>query len=238
MSRIRYLKPEFFKDEDLATLDFKVRLFYQGLWNFADKAGRLEERPMRLKAEIFPYDKVDVNKCLDLLSKPKNGSGRPFIQRYSDNGLKLIQILSWDKHQKPHHKEPESILPPAPPTITIKGTITIKEHDRSGTSNHGDNTVETPSLKYFKEKHLDFVLLTTEELKKLINRFGGPDTEKRIERLNNYLGSTGKKYRSHYHTILCWASKENFSIKKDEYPETIQKALNEVRNATSTRKPL
>ena len=103
MPRIRYLKPDFFKDEDIATLPFECRLFYEGLWVFADKAGRLEDRPARLKAEIFPYDNVDAEKCLDLLSKPKSGSGQPFINRYATEGQRFIQINTFLKHQRPHH---------------------------------------------------------------------------------------------------------------------------------------
>ncbi|HCL00410.1 MAG TPA: hypothetical protein DHW42_09955, partial [Candidatus Marinimicrobia bacterium] len=105
MSRIRYLKPDFFKDEDLALLPFEVRLFFAGLWNFADKAGRLENRPRRLKIEIFPYDNVDVEKCIKTLSKPKNGSNKPFIQEYEVDDCQYIQIINWEKHQKPHHTE-------------------------------------------------------------------------------------------------------------------------------------
>ena len=127
MARIRYLKPEFFEDEHLAELPFETRLFFAGLWNFADKAGRLEDRPARLKVKIFPYDKVDIDKCLELLSKPKNGTGRPFIQRYEAQGERYIQIVAWDKHQKPHHTEQPSVIPPAPPlNTTEKIKIKIK----------------------------------------------------------------------------------------------------------------
>ena len=41
---------------------------------------------------------------------------------------------------------------------------------------------------------------------KLIEKFGS-DTKNWIERLNNYIGSKGKKYKSHYHTILAWDRK-------------------------------
>jgi uncharacterized phage protein (TIGR02220 family) len=138
MARIRYLKPDFFKDEDLATFPYEVRLFFAGLWNFADKAGRLEDRPLRLKAEIFPYDKVDVDKCLELLSKLKNGSNKPFIHRYEIGGNKYIQIVNWDKHQKPHNTEKESEIPPIPPLNTKgmeKGTIKGMEKSESNSTN-------------------------------------------------------------------------------------------------------
>ena len=114
MPRIRYLKPDFFKDEDLARYPFETRLCYQGLWVLADKAGRLEDRPLRLKAEIFPYDDVDIEVCLKHLSEHKNGSGKPFIHRYSTDKQRFIQIINWQKHQKPHHTEKESVIPDPP----------------------------------------------------------------------------------------------------------------------------
>ena len=165
MARIRYLKPDFFKDEDLAELPFETRLFFAGLWNFADKAGRLEDRPLRLKAEIFPYDKVDVDKCLDLLSKPKNGSGKPFLQRYKVGQERFIQITGWDKHQRPHHTEQDSHIPPAP--LMEKGMEKEREHDRSTELRNGVTTVKRPLhlsdddfLKTLKAnpayKHIDF----------------------------------------------------------------------------------
>lgn len=115
MPRIRYLKPEFFSDEDLAEIPFQTRLAYAGLWCFADKEGRLEDRPKYLKAMIFPYDNVDMEKQLQLLSKPKVNNGTPFIIRYASEGHNFIEIVSWHKHQKPHHTEKESVFPPAPP---------------------------------------------------------------------------------------------------------------------------
>ena len=128
IARIRYLKPAFWKDEDIAELPHHTRLFYLGLWNFADKSGRLKDRPKWLKVEIFPYEKADIEKMLQQLSKHKNNSLRPFIQRYEINGINYIQILAWDEHQKPHHQEQDSLLPPCPYNIdTIKTTETIKE---------------------------------------------------------------------------------------------------------------
>ena len=116
MPRTRYLKPEFFSDEDLAELPFQARLTFAGLWCYADRAGRLEDRPKFLKAMIFPYDNVDMEKQLEILNNGKHENGTPFIQRYEANGIKLLQIVKWDKHQKPHHSEKESIFPPPSPS--------------------------------------------------------------------------------------------------------------------------
>lgn len=61
-----------------------------------------------------------------------------------------------------------------------------------------------------KEKFGEFdnVLLSPEEFDKLKVRFG-EQTESYIERLSNYVASTGKRYKSHYATILNWAEKDS-----------------------------
>lgn len=118
MGRIRYLQPGFFKDEDLVEHPFWIRILFEGLWTIADKEGRLEDRPKRIKAEIFPYESVNIEKGLCELAKIKNHSKRPFIQRYEINGEPYIQIINWHKHQKPHHTEKDSIIPEPPPINT------------------------------------------------------------------------------------------------------------------------
>lgn len=128
MPRIRYIKPDFFKDEHLKELPFEARLLFAGLWCWADRDGRLEDRPERVKVEIMPYDQVDVEKMLEMLSQPKNGTTRPFIQRYEVAGEKYIQIISWDKHQKPHHTEKKSTIP-IPPKLSLtvkKPSLTVR----------------------------------------------------------------------------------------------------------------
>lgn len=105
MSRARNIKPGFFKNELLVELPFEVRLLFIGLWTLADREGRLEDRPVRIKMEIFPADSVDVNGSLDSLHRDG------FIERYAVGNAKYIQILAWKKHQNPHCKEAESTIP-------------------------------------------------------------------------------------------------------------------------------
>ena len=63
--------------------------------------------------------------------------------------------------------------------------------------------------KPVKHKHGEYrnVLLTDEELAKLRQQFPH-DLPARIERLSEYIASTGKKYKSHYATIRAWASRD------------------------------
>ena len=51
------------------------------------------------------------------------------------------------------------------------------------------------------------VMLADDELERLKDRFPA-DWADRIERLSCYLASTGKRYKSHYATILNWARKD------------------------------
>lgn len=105
--RSRELKPGFFKNEILASLPPHARLLFQGLWCCADRAGRLEDRPLRIKAEVFPYENVDNFEAL--LSQL---AAKGFINRYEDSGSRYIQVVEFAKHQHPHPRETPSVIPP------------------------------------------------------------------------------------------------------------------------------
>lgn len=107
MARTRYLKQEFFQDEELCELSPWHRLCYAGLWTEADRAGRLEDRPKRLKARLFPYDDVDMEGLLTELAR------RGFVIRYIADGRAYVAIKpnSWGRHQYPRKDEPASRIP-------------------------------------------------------------------------------------------------------------------------------
>lgn len=103
--RARNLKPGFFTNEELVELPFEARLLFAGLWCMADREGRLQDRPKRVKIEIFPADDVDVDKCLVALAT------RKLILRYVIDGTQYIQIVNFHKHQHPHKTEKPSVIP-------------------------------------------------------------------------------------------------------------------------------
>lgn len=102
MSRIRYIKPGFWRNDRLAECSFQGRLLFIGLWNFADRDGFVENRPKRIKADIFPYDDCDVPGLLSELE------GHGFIAITNLGGEEVIQIANWHRHQRPHHQEAPS----------------------------------------------------------------------------------------------------------------------------------
>ena len=123
MARSRNIKPSFFTNDELAELDPLARLLFIGLWTIADREGRLEDRPKRIKAEILPYDDCDIDACL------KNLSNKSFVVRYEVNGERYIQICNFKKHQNPHIKENPSVIP----VPDLHQTSTVQEPNENGT---------------------------------------------------------------------------------------------------------
>lgn len=103
--RARNIKPDFFKNETLAEIPHQTRLLFIGLWCYADREGYLEARPKKIKAEIFPYEEINITESLATLAV----SG--FIHIYASSGnYPVIKILNFNKHQRPHYNEKPSIL--------------------------------------------------------------------------------------------------------------------------------
>lgn len=106
--RARNLKPGFFQNEQLAELPIEARLLFAGLWCMADREGRLEDRPKRIKMAIFPADMIDVEPLLRGLADQK------LIVRYLVGGVAYLWIPRFMEHQNPHPHERASVIPPCP----------------------------------------------------------------------------------------------------------------------------
>ena len=122
-SRIRTIKPDFFKHERLFDAEMEsglpLRLSFIGLWTQCDREGRFEWRPRMLKAEILPYDDIDFSRVLDALAT------RGFVVKYASDDREYGHIPSWHRHQVVNNRETPSKIP-EPPEIII-------EHDASST---------------------------------------------------------------------------------------------------------
>ncbi len=110
--RTRDLKPKFFRNQELAELHPHVRLLYMGLWCFVDRAGRCLDNPKLIKADVFPFENVPVDKHLQTLADAD------FIERYQVGGKRYIWVKKFLAHQHPHPHETDSVLPPAPGEVT------------------------------------------------------------------------------------------------------------------------
>lgn len=163
MARARNIKPGLYKNEDLAECSIWARYIFPGLWMLADREGRLEDRPKRIKGELLPYDSVEVEPLLAELAE--NG----FIRRYEVRGERFIYVVKFLEHQAPHGTERDGVCPDEDGYLTVheRGKngyttgnfalhpygLTVKEHASNsdltvngGSSSGGENTLIPDSL--------------------------------------------------------------------------------------------
>ena len=96
----------------------------------------------------------------------------------------------------------------------IKTTQTPFSNDTINKNDKNDKKYTNPTTPRKKTKYLEYVLLSVVEYNKLVEAFGKAGADDWIEQLNLYIGSHGKKYASHYMTILSWSKKEAKASKK------------------------
>ena len=112
MARIRTVKPELFRHEELFECEVEtnlpIRIAFAGLFTAADREGRFEWKPKTLKLDCLPHDEVDFSRVLDALTT------RGFVVRYACNGREYGVIPSFTRHQVINNRETESHLPPPP----------------------------------------------------------------------------------------------------------------------------
>jgi hypothetical protein len=118
--RARNLKPGLFKNEKLGSADPLLTILFEGLWCMADREGRLEDRPLRICAEVFPYRRSVTEKKVDTMLDWLQEHG--FIARYEvqneigekttvGKSSQCIQVLNFLRHNNPHKHERPSEIP-------------------------------------------------------------------------------------------------------------------------------
>jgi len=139
----------------------------------------------------------------------------------------FLCLPSWEKYQSADkmekireqnrlrkRRERAKLLPPADMSRDSHATVTQchatdidkdidTDRDIDIESNKADKPPKAPRHKYGQYSN---VLLSDEDLEKLKSEFS--DWEKRIERLSEYMASTGKSYKNHLATIRNWARRD------------------------------
>jgi predicted phage replisome organizer len=131
-----------------------------------------------------------------------------------------IFITNWDKHQniegldkireqtrlRMQKYRAKKALPPGKDYVTRNGDVTVTQGDAT------ELDIDKKKKKNKKEPepkihYAEFVSLTEKQYATLIDEHGQAFVDKCVEVLNNYKASSGKKYKSDYHTILNWVIK-------------------------------
>lgn len=124
-----------------------------------------------------------------------------FLAIKTTNKYTLVTILKYNLYQNGSNYEGKQ-----------KGKVRASKGQGKGkvrATNNNGNKVNNDNNEKEKKKYMDVVLLTKEEYKKLIDKFGEDIAKDKIEELSLYIKSRGKekKYKDHYATILSWDRK-------------------------------
>lgn len=131
MARSRNIKPGFFDNDLLAEVPPLGRLLFIAMWTLADRDGKLEDRPAKIKKQALGYDECDIEALLGALAS------RGFILRYTVAGMGFIKVTNWHKHQQPHVKEVASTIPEP----LEQGASTVQAPDKPGTSTEQESLI-------------------------------------------------------------------------------------------------
>lgn len=112
MPRIRSIKPDFFKSEDVSALPLRARLTWIGLWTHCDDHGRYKDSARLIKGDIWSLDDVslrDIDEDLAGLEAERR------IARYEVDGKRFLAIVNWHAHQAINRpSKPRYPGPPVP----------------------------------------------------------------------------------------------------------------------------
>ncbi|MGG3873189.1 hypothetical protein [Brevibacillus laterosporus] len=142
---------------------------------------------------------------LDILeTKLKKANGAPTVHyrlkkdQFSESILKFLQnrIL---KNSRIHSE------------VSLVSSISNKLLTQITTEDIYIPDSKKPKNQKPKKKYAEFVSMTEVEYEKLVSKHGKALTEKMIEKLDNYKGANGKKYKSDYRAILNWVEEKVLS---------------------------
>ena len=195
---------------------FEEVLFYRLIVN-CDDYGRFDGRVPVIKNRLFPLkDNLTAKTVKDGINKLASVG---LVFPYEFGGKPYLYLPTWNDHQNVRAKRSKY---PAPEDGVIASACNCN-HVSANVPVIQSNPIQSESLSEsvsvsesnadnVRHKHglYENVLLTDVEYEKVQEEFPN-DYHDRIERLSEYIASTGKKYKSHLATIRSWARKDSSS---------------------------
>ena len=155
--RIRSIKPEFWRSEDIAALPIPDRLLFIGLWSYVDDNGVGPDRESLIAADLFADDlSRDPRDTLARISEGlRRLSDSGLITRYTVENRRYIAVTTWGQHQridkpnKPRYPLPTSenaeFATPSRDSREIPAPGTGEQGNR-GTGEQVENTLPEPPV--------------------------------------------------------------------------------------------
>lgn len=118
--RIRTVKPEFWRSDDVTALTRDERLLFIGLWSYVDDNGVGIDDYRQIAGDLFAMEEDQTEIRQFIRDGLATLSRRLLIARYTVDGKHYIYVTGWDKHQRIDRPgKPRYPKPPAdykPPT--------------------------------------------------------------------------------------------------------------------------
>lgn len=135
--RIRSTKPEFWRSERIASVDWDARLVLKGLESFVDDNGVGKDDLALIVGDLFQRDLVrEPSRTLARVSEAISALHQAgLIHRYEANGTRLLFISFWESVQRVD-KPQDGRFPRPDGTFNYKDSV-IRESSRALASNSG-----------------------------------------------------------------------------------------------------
>jgi len=197
----------------LSALSTFEALLFTWIIPHCDDYGRMDGNAKIVKGIVMPLRDEpveDVEKALKELTK------KQLIERYTIEDEEYLQIEKWEDHQT--FKTDRNRVAKYPPNPNGTQLETNWKNRPSKLSE-----VKLSEVKIIEEKstygEFKNVLLKKEEYDKMIDSLGEKNTNILIEELSSYIASKGKRYSSHYATLLNWARRKYMENQRSNKPK-------------------
>lgn len=187
-----------FDDEKITEL--YIKFGYEGLGLFYTLLEKIakQEKPVKtsvLKTQLKVKKRLEKCWCfMDEIGLISSNNGETFNEKLL-NYSEMYQIKKEKTRKKVQEwREKQADRECVTDYVPVSNLPKVKE---SKVNKNKDNKI-----------YSEFVSMLPDEYEKLIQKYGEPNTLKFIEKLNNYKGAKGVKYKSDYLAILNWVVKE------------------------------
>ncbi|WP_280246004.1 hypothetical protein [Nocardia abscessus] len=148
--RIRSIKPEFWRSDDIDALDWHHRLVFIGLWSYVDDNGVGVDKLASICADLFAGDlERDPRETFARVSEAlQTFAERGLIQRYSVDSRAYLFITGWKTHQRIDKPGKPRYPLPTSENAVIRETLAAPSRDSRetvapGTEEQGNRGTDT-----------------------------------------------------------------------------------------------
>jgi len=235
----RIIKESIRESDSIDNLTAEAEVMFYRLITYTDDYGRFKAHPRIINPAIFPLKSYSDNQIIKWLDEIGNNSMIVFYKgedskiygyfanwhnyqkirnkksKYPEpNGSQFTTISSLLEFLNVNCNQLKANESNCPQLLTNVPVI------QSNPIQSNPNPVDTPvnNCQQMKSNEnnciqkygeLKNVILTQQEYNKLVEKLGIERTNEQIESLSLYLKSKGKKYKSHYATILTWCRNDD-----------------------------